>query len=77
MGIIEERVRNAFKEYEKDGNLYKFATEMAHIGDYSVRSMTHWYHLIGAVDKIKAEKIEETVKLLPEKAEKEIFDLEF
>jgi len=46
MGIIECRVRNAFKNFEEHNDVYKFAIEMAHIGDYSIRSMYNWGFLL-------------------------------
>lgn len=56
MGIIEKKVRDAFKDFDGHKDLYKFALAMAHIGDYSVRSMTHWYILQESVAKVKKER---------------------
>jgi hypothetical protein len=77
MGIIECRVRNAFKNYEEDGDVFKFAIEMAHIGDYSIRSMYNWYILTAAVNQIKKEKIDESIEKLSKLTNNEITDLEF
>lgn len=57
MRIIEEKVRDAFKNFNDDKDLYKFALVMAHIGDYSVRSMTHWNILKESIDNLKKERI--------------------
>lgn len=57
MGIIEEKIRDAFKNFNDDKDLHKFALVMAHIGDYSVRSMTHWNILKESIDKLKKERI--------------------
>lgn len=40
MGIIETRIKNAFEQYQKDGNLLKFTKNVADVGDYSVNSQT-------------------------------------
>lgn len=66
MGMIECRVRNAFENFEEDGDIFKFAIEMAHIGDYSVRSMTHWYCLTAAVNKVKEEAISDSIEEVPQ-----------
>ena len=69
MGIIESRVRHVFQKYEEDGDLFAFAIEMAHIGDYSVRSMQNWHKLTESVNKIKKEKLQEVVDHLAKMAE--------
>jgi hypothetical protein len=69
MGIIESKVRDVFENYEKDGDIYNLAIEMAHIGDYSIRSMQNWYVLTSAVNKIKKEKLEETIEYLAKMTE--------
>lgn len=60
-GIIEGKVRAAFEKYEKDGDIFDFAIQMAHIGDYSIRSMSQWYALTTAVETVKEEKINLTI----------------
>jgi uncharacterized protein YutD len=72
MGIIEYKVREAFKKFYEDGDAHKFAHEMAHIGDYSVRSMTHWGCLVHVIDKIKKEDMDSTIKNLSFNFQKEL-----
>jgi len=55
-GIIEGKVRDAFDQYEKTKDLYQFAADMAKIGDYSVRSTTHWNTLTDSIGKIRKER---------------------
>lgn len=38
MYIIETKIKAAFDEYKKDGNLLEFAKEIADVADYSVHS---------------------------------------
>lgn len=40
MRIIETKIKNAFDQYRKDGDLLKFTKDIAHVGDYSVNSQT-------------------------------------
>lgn len=61
MGIIECRVRNAFKNFRDSYDLHQFAIEMAHIADYSVRSMTHWRILLNSIHKVKKEDEEKLI----------------
>jgi len=56
MGIIEDKVRAVFKEYDEHQDIFEFAIDIAHIGDYSVRSMTHWNILINSINQIKEER---------------------
>lgn len=64
MGIIESKVRDAFKRFYKNYDPHKFAYEMAHIADYSVRSMSHWGILVDSINKIKKEEMDSTIKKL-------------
>jgi hypothetical protein len=57
VGIIEDRVRQAFEKLTEEQNLYEFAIEMAHIGDYSVRSSHNWGVLVNSVYKIQKENV--------------------
>lgn len=55
MGIIEDKVRKAFDDYEESEDIYNFARDMARIGDHSVRAMHHWYILIDSINKVETE----------------------
>ena len=61
MGIIKDRITDAFDKYKEDGDLTAFAHTMLDVGDYSIR----YQHQKNLADSIIDDmKIKEPVKIM-------------
>jgi hypothetical protein len=56
MGIIEEKVRKVFKDFDEHNDMYRLVGDVALIADYSVRCMSHMQILMYTITTIKNER---------------------
>lgn len=76
MGIIEAKIKNAFKQYQQSGNLLGLAKDIAHVGDYSVSSRTTAAIMYDAIRKHCPKQMFECVFYDGENGHYHLFDFD-
>lgn len=76
MGIIETKIKNAFKQYREDGDLLRFTKDIAHVGDYSVNSQTQAAIMYDAIREHCPKPVFECVYYDGEHSEYHLFDFD-
>ncbi|KKN53857.1 hypothetical protein LCGC14_0598160 [marine sediment metagenome] len=76
MGIIETKIKNAFGQYRKDGDLLRFTKDIAHVGDYSVNSQTQAAIMYDAIREHCPKPVFECIYYDGEHGEYHLFDFD-
>lgn len=53
MGVIQDEIFDAFRELKKTGDVFKFAEDIAHVGDAHVHYDWQWQHLKAQIEEAK------------------------